>query len=87
MGYLGKKKIRRKIMARAKNLKSYKCKHVGCRDNISDYVNIEAFDPKDAAMIFAEEYGVEDGEIVHVWQFGDYRIGVIMEPIVSATKL
>ena len=69
-------------MVKKMELKSYKCKRNG-----EDFVSVSAFDPQDAAKIFAEEYGVEDGEIVHVWMFGNYKIHVIEEPIFSAEKV
>ena len=63
--------------------KVYKCRHYG--HGPEAYVDVEAHDPQDAAETFAEEYGVRDGEIVHVWQFGNYSIDVILEPEFRAT--
>jgi anaerobic selenocysteine-containing dehydrogenase len=59
------------------DLKVYKCRKEGTKRWIAD----EYLDPVDAASCFAEEHGLEDGDIVEVNgpTGGRYRVSVRTE--------
>jgi len=62
-------------------MKTYKCRS----KRSGEEAQIEAHSPEDAAEIFAEEWGLEDGDIAHVLRHGKFR--VYLEAISHVTKI
>lgn len=59
-----------------------------CRENDQDpWIIIEHNFPQEAAEAFGDEQGLEDESIVEVQGHGKYKLHVIMEPEISATKV
>ena len=52
-------------------MKTYKCRS----KRSGEEAQIEAHSPEDAAEIFAEEWGLEDGDIAHV----ERKVGSVIE--------
>jgi len=71
-------------MMSANNYHIYQCRE---KEGFPGWKNVEGFDPEDAAATYAEEYGVENGEIVTVRGIGSFRITVIMEPEFHADRI
>ena len=62
--------------------KQYQCMKQGSKLGWAKY---DGNDPEDVAALYADEYGLEDGEIVVVRGVGSFKISVIMEPEFQAT--